>query len=208
MDTGRHIRVTERETVYDLARKEWAEKVTGIQSSHVAREAVHLRESTHVTTRKEPLQGWALKAQRKGQRATEGVKTFLVEKFNRGVETGNKFTPRLAAAQRQSKAPTALIEEAENIDENDLEAWEAEKHLQELQTAVYEEVDLRHPIEYKGQDICGLVKRGMLKSKFKIAQLKELCDLYGMEIDGSIARKDSYVRPIEHLVKTCSCSKE
>ena len=36
MDTGRHLRVTERETVYDLARKKWAENVTGIQSSHVA----------------------------------------------------------------------------------------------------------------------------------------------------------------------------
>ena len=31
MNTGRHVRVTERETVYDLARKEWAEKVTGMQ---------------------------------------------------------------------------------------------------------------------------------------------------------------------------------
>ena len=31
MDTGRHVRVTERETVYDLARKEWAKKVTGTQ---------------------------------------------------------------------------------------------------------------------------------------------------------------------------------
>ncbi|KAL9974282.1 hypothetical protein ACROYT_G011299 [Oculina patagonica] len=137
----------------------------------------------------------------------DGKLRFAPEEWRTAKQISSYFS-RLAAAQRQSKAPTALIEEAENIDESDLEAWEAEKHLQELQTAVYEEVDLRHTIEYKGQDICGLVKRGMLKSKFKIAQLKELCDLYGIEIDGSIARKDSYVRPIEHLVKTCSCSKK
>ena len=40
-------------------------------------------------SRKEPLQGWALKTQRKGQRATQNVKNFLLEKFNSGVETGN-----------------------------------------------------------------------------------------------------------------------
>jgi hypothetical protein len=91
MDTGRHVRVTEPETVYDLARKEWAEKVTGIQSTHVG-ETGHARASSHsMSTRKAPLQGWALKTHRKGQRATEIVKNFLLEKFNRGVKTG-KFT--------------------------------------------------------------------------------------------------------------------
>lgn len=91
MDTGRHVRVTEHETVYDLARKEWAEKVTGIQSTHVG-ETGHARASSHsMSTRKAPLQGWALKTHRKGQRATENVKNFLLEKFNRGVKTG-KFT--------------------------------------------------------------------------------------------------------------------
>lgn len=91
MDTGRHVRVTEPETVYDLARKEWAEKVTGIQSTHVG-ETGHARASSHsMSTRKAPLQGWALKTHRKGQRATENVKNFLLEKFNRGVKTG-KFT--------------------------------------------------------------------------------------------------------------------
>lgn len=88
MDTGRHIRVTERETVYDLARKEWAEKVTGIQSSHVSKTGRAQASSHFSPTRKAPLQGWALKVQRKGQRATENVKKFLLEKFNRGVDTG------------------------------------------------------------------------------------------------------------------------
>ena len=91
MDTGRHVRVTERETVYDLARKEWVEKVTGIQSTHVG-ETGHARASSHsMSTRKAPLQGWALKRQRKGQRATENVKRFLLGKFNRGVTTGKLY---------------------------------------------------------------------------------------------------------------------
>ena len=55
MDTVRHVRVTERETVYDLARKEWATKVTGIQSTHV-RQTGQARASSHsMSTRKAPL---------------------------------------------------------------------------------------------------------------------------------------------------------
>lgn len=91
MDTGRHVRVTERETVYDLARKEWAEKVTGIQSTHLG-ETGHARANSHsMSTRKAALQGWALKRQRKGERAIENVKKFLLEKFNRGVTTGKLY---------------------------------------------------------------------------------------------------------------------
>ena len=75
-----------------------------------------------------------------------------------------------------------LVEQDEVISEEDLQAWETERQLQELQTAVNEEVNLKHPIEYNGHDICGLTKRGMLKSKFKLPQLKEICTLFGIEI--------------------------
>ena len=91
MDTRRHVRVTERETVYELARKEWAKKITGIQSTHVGQTG-HARAGSHsMSTREAPQQGWALKWQRKGQRATENAKKFLVEKFNRGVTTGKIY---------------------------------------------------------------------------------------------------------------------
>ena len=91
MDTGRHVRVTERETVYDLARKEWAKKVTGIQSTHVGQTGHARASSPSMSTRKAPLQGWALKRQRKSGRATENVKRFLLEKFNKGVTTGKFY---------------------------------------------------------------------------------------------------------------------
>lgn len=39
MDTERHIMVMERESILDLARKKWAEKVTGVQLSHFAGKA-------------------------------------------------------------------------------------------------------------------------------------------------------------------------
>ena len=87
-------------------------------------------------------------------------------------------------------------------------AFKRERQLQELQAAVYQEVDLRDPIEYNGHDICGLAKRGMLKSKFKVTQLKKMCFLFGVEIEGPAGRKDLYVKPFENLVQTCSCFKE
>ena len=111
--------------------------------------------------------------------------------------------------QRQQKAPgELLVEQDEAISEEDLQAWETERQLQELQIAVYEEVDLKHPVEYNGHDICGLPKHGMLKSKFKVVQLKEICILFGIEIEGPAGRKDSYVKPPEDLVQTCSCFKK
>ena len=119
------------------------------------------------------------------------------------------YFSRLAATQRQQRAPgELLVEQAEAISEEDHQAWETERELQELQTAVYQEVDLRHPIEYNSYDICHLSKRGLLKSKFKIAQLKEICFLFEIEIGGPAGRKDSYVKPLEDLVQTCSCFKE
>jgi len=45
------------------------------------------------------------------------------------------------------------------------------------------------------------------RAKFKVDQLKEICDTFGVVIEGPVGRKKSYITPIEALVKTCSCSK-
>ena len=73
---------------------------------------------------------------------------------------------------------------------------------------MYPVVDWRHPVEYNGHDLCGPAKRGMLKSKFEVGQLKESCFLFGIEIEGPALRKDSFVKPLEDLVETCNCFKE
>ena len=109
--------------------------------------------------------------------------------------------------RRQNKAVGKLLDEAENIDENDLQTWDNEQRLRELQESLYDQVDLRHPIIYDGHDICSLAKRGKLQAKFKVDQLKEICDTFGVVIEGPVGRKKSYLTPIEALVKTCSCSK-
>ena len=85
--------VSEGESVYDVARKTWAEMVTGVQATHASGNSDGMQEAsssgiTGSSLRKHPLQGWALKVQKIGQRATENVKNFLLEKFNKGVKTG------------------------------------------------------------------------------------------------------------------------
>lgn len=52
-----------------------------------------------------------------------------------------------------------------------------------------------------------IARRGKLQAKFKVDQLKEICDTFGVVIEGPVGRKKSYITPIEALVKTCSCSK-
>ena len=97
-----------------------------------------------------------------------GKLCFAPEEWRTAKQIASHFS-RVAATQRQQKAPgELLVKEAEAISEEDLQAWETERQLQELQTAVYQEVDLRHPIEYNGHDIYGLGKRGMLKSNLRL----------------------------------------
>ena len=46
-----------------------------------------------------------------------------------------------------------------------------------------------------------------MKTKFKIDQLKEIFDIFGVVIEEPVDRKTSYINPVEALVKLCSCSK-
>ena len=139
-------------------------------------------------------------------RNSSGKLRFAPEEWRTSKQISGYFS-RLAAAQRQKKAVGQLLDEAENIDENDLQAWYNEQELRELQGSVYEQVDLRLPIIYDGQDICSVAKQGELPAKFKVDQLKEICDTFGLVIEGPTGRKKSYITPIEALVTTCSCSK-
>ena len=136
-------------------------------------------------------------------RNSSGKLRFAPEEWRTSKQISGYFS-RLAAAQRQKKAVGQLLDEAENID---LQAWYNEQELRELQGSVYEQVDLRHPIIYDGQDICSVAKQGELPAKFKVDQPKEICDTFGLVIEGPTGSKKSYITPIEALVTTCSCSK-
>ena len=89
-------------------------------------------------------------------RDDSGKLRFAPEEWRTAKQISSYFS-RLAAAQRQNKAVGKLLDEAENIDENDLQTWDNEQRLRELQVSLYDQVDLRHPIIYDGHDICSLL---------------------------------------------------
>ena len=104
--------------------------------------------------------------------------------------------------QVQSKIETA----EEEIAEEDMEALEAETNLQDLRLEVYN--DLRkpeHPIEVEGYNVCQLTQKNKLMS-LKVNYLKTICDTIVLTIEGPQTRKKSYVKPLEELVKSCTCN--
>ena len=138
-------------------------------------------------------------------RDDSGKLCFVPEEWRTAKQISSYFS-RLAAAQRQNKAVGKLLDDAEKIDENDLQTWDNEQGLTKLQVSLYDRVHLHHPIIYDGHDICSLAKQGKLQAKFKVDQLIEICDTFGVVIEGPVGREKSYIIPIEALVKTCSCS--
>jgi hypothetical protein len=93
----------------------------------------------------------------------------------------------------------------EELPEENMEAWESEITLQELRLAVFNETKKpEHPIEVEGVNGCQMFQDGKLKT-LKVSQLRAIWDTLGLTIEGSQARKKSFIEPLEELVKTCSC---
>ena len=79
-------------------------------------------------------------------------------------------------------------------------------NLQDLRLEVYN--DLRkpeHPIEVEEYNVCQLTQKNKLIS-LKVNYLKTICETIGLTIEGPQTRKKSYVKPLEELVKSCTCN--
>ena len=94
----------------------------------------------------------------------------------------NSFFSRYAAAKRKEQANSVdkavTLDEIDDEDESEDVDVEKQDLFCEMQHAVYEEIDLRHPIVFAGYNICSLVKEGKLTKKFKVDELKELCNSF------------------------------
>ena len=109
MDTDKHVRKTERESMYDSIRKTWAEKVTGVK--HTTCKAPGVVEESNVEEHSdttpsdsEPKIGWALKTSRAWTRMGEKARQFLVEQFDLGAVTGQKADPtQLSREMKRAK---------------------------------------------------------------------------------------------------------
>lgn len=122
------------------------------------------------------------------------------------------FFSRYSATLRQQRmgidlGVEAAEQEKEELAEEDLEALETEATLQDLRSAVLDEVNRpEHPIQVGQINICQLSQDGKLNS-LKITQLKAICNTLELEINGSQARKKGFIEPLEELVKRCDCHK-
>ena len=71
----------------------------------------------------------------------------------------------------------------EHADEEDVTAWEVASHEETVRQAVYDEIDISHPIRYGDVNVCLMVAHGKWKTK-KIAELSDICGNFGLDIDG------------------------
>ena len=63
---------------------------------------------------------------------------------------------------------------------------------------------MSHPIRYGDVNVCLMVAHEKWKTK-KIAELSDICENFGLDIDGSGKRKDSYGKALKLLVSKCPC---
>ena len=110
MDTGEHVRITDKESLYDSIRRAWADKVSGVKhasqpaSSETTREASLEEIQQDTSTSNDPATGWALKKSRTWTKMSDKVKSFLVTHFDTGAVTGQKADPaQVSREMKQAK---------------------------------------------------------------------------------------------------------
>ena len=87
MDTGKHVRSSDldSESVYDAARKKWADQVGEMHVASGDRQRIAFEKAGPSSASERRNVGWALKSTKRTTRMEEKVKAFLVQKFNQGV---------------------------------------------------------------------------------------------------------------------------
>ena len=234
MDIGRHVKVSERDSVYNSVKKRWAEKVTEINVVATENLEIPVQGST-TSSRITSAEGWALKSNKRSPRMGEKAKLFLLDKFNAGT-TGNKADPAQVAQEmkvirddagellftpeewRTSKQIASFFSrmsalqkrqqpqnDSDALDEEDLAALEEEDNMQALHKAVLDDMDSAlHPVTINNIDICSLSRTGKLKA-LNITQLRNICNVLKLHYQGRKNRKDTYIEAIALYASKCSC---
>ena len=90
------------ESVYNAARKKWADRVGEMHVASGDRQRIAFEEAGPSSARERRNKGWALKSTKRTNRMEEKVKAFLVQKFNQGVAGGQKADPIHVAREMKS----------------------------------------------------------------------------------------------------------
>ena len=165
---------------------------------------------------------------------TDNVKTFLMNKFEEGVGTGNKANPVQVAREmkilrnedgklmfkpeewRTAQQISGLFShqilvqhhrgiDSEEIPEEDIVAVESEMAFHALRGLVMEDMGkLSHPIIVGISNVCERVKDNRLGS-LKLADLKEICQQLHLTTSGPLSKKKTFFVAIERFPASCTC---
>ena len=97
LDAERHVFMEEQDTAYDIIKKKWANILSSVslQKQGSVPPVKNVCDGTAAFGEtQQTVKGWALKTIRRSSRMTENVKSYLIQKFNRGAKEGNKADAR------------------------------------------------------------------------------------------------------------------
>ena len=95
----------------------------------------------------------------------------------------------------------------EEVQEEDLEALESEIFLESLRNTVLHDISTPyHPIKVGSRNVCELSRTKKLNT-LKVAELREICEILQLAVDGPLSRKKSFIKPLETYAKACTCLK-
>jgi len=99
LDVGKHNFKLHEESQYDNLRRKWAQKCTSVKAPNPT--SLPVQGTTSHSSARVPM-GWALPKSKQGKRFSLQVKTFLLEQFMIGEETGLKVTPQETSKRMRS----------------------------------------------------------------------------------------------------------
>lgn len=118
----------------------------------------------------------------------------------------SRYKAKLKQQQLGGSTRNAHTTPPEEIDEEDMEAWEIETPLQEIRDLAYKHLKIpEHPITVENVNVCQLTKARKL-NKLKVTQLQQICTGLSLTVNGPRGRKISYIEPLKQLVNDCTCN--
>ena len=232
MSFERCSKSVERATLLDRAKTEYATRLLeGVGKIPTLPNTLGTSASTCT---KRLQEGWALKQMKKPYRFSDKQKSYLVEKFNIGQDTGRKVDPEVVAKEMRrekdengvrlftisefltplqvssffsrlaAKVRQQIVGEP-LLEEEDITAANEEENFVTARQSILASLNLFHPIVCGQNNLCELVKRNTL-SKLKLDQLQCCCAELGLPVPvPPVRRKAPYVNLLKELVEECTC---
>lgn len=171
--------------------------------------------------------GWALKSAKEYKRLSEKQKTYLLDIYQVGEETGQKADPvsisrtmknaRLSSGKPMFTATEFLTAQQiasffsretakrrKAAARNSIEAQKddrevnIEKLIQDWRSEIVDAVCIRHPVLYDAYNLCDYASRNKL-DKFSLLMLQDICSFFQLDTTG-IKGKRKLKKPYTDLI--------